>query len=587
MFRRSTTRNSVATRKARLGVDLLESREVPAAAFGGQASAVFANPTPASAVTSGVGTNQFTWGTPADSTGPSSISFTGKNWDARPNQIFSLGTLSYFNGTITSDSGADGVDFQAHIAVQNPAGMSPQAQDFNFHFDLVNTPNVDGDPQASADYVTLADHNELNSAIFTDPDGNRYRLQLVGFGTVRGRGFKTTDEFHILEGQSASAQLLGKFVSNIDLATSVDSSHIVPVKATDLHLLSMFGTEQVQVPVSVENQGVDPAHGKVNIKLYMSTSDMIDDHAIPIGSLNGQKVDLQPTGEQEFQVKATIPSESGLKSGEKYYVLARVTPVGFKESDVDDQGKDQNNDAASSDQYEFLGTPKSNPAVFSKGLYFSFARRFLKGQDPPSMPHPNFFSRTDLGGFIAAFEGKVPYPYKVDGKGNTTIGIGMEIPSVIQAGLLPDLKAAVQSYTAAHGDNSWAKLSDAQFVARLNAQANRKDTTQIMSMDDVGAIFAKFVTKYTSAAQRVLDKYGVSPNGYQWVALVDVQYNLIGGLTAFPSMLRALHNNDDLEAAFQLVDASRTTQYAGLTTRTEAELGNILFSDAAKVGNLV
>ena len=68
----------------------------------GTAAASFVNPAPSTAVVSGVGTSSFSWGVGQ----PSQLSFTPKFFNPKPNEVFSIGTLDYFNGVIFSGTGA-------------------------------------------------------------------------------------------------------------------------------------------------------------------------------------------------------------------------------------------------------------------------------------------------------------------------------------------------------------------------------------------------------------------------------------------------------------------------------------------------
>lgn len=113
----------------------------------GSTSGTFTNPAPGSAVVSGVGTSSFSWG----SGNPSSLSFASSAFDTSPNTVFKLGTLTFHNGTISSNSGADAVTFNAKLHFDNV----PE-KDFALSsvFSLINTPNT-GDPVASADQVSL------------------------------------------------------------------------------------------------------------------------------------------------------------------------------------------------------------------------------------------------------------------------------------------------------------------------------------------------------------------------------------------------------------------------------------------------
>lgn len=118
----------------------------------GTVTATFANPSPASATVGGVGTNSFSWGIGMPD--QSSLTFAGANFDSAPQTPFKLGTITYHNGQISGDSGADSVDFSAMLNFTNISEMNFPLKTT---FTLINTPNTD-DPVASADYVTLGDY---------------------------------------------------------------------------------------------------------------------------------------------------------------------------------------------------------------------------------------------------------------------------------------------------------------------------------------------------------------------------------------------------------------------------------------------
>jgi hypothetical protein len=179
--------------------------------FAGTSSGVFVNPTgPAGMVTTGVGSSFFTWGDgTAFGSPPSSLQFTGTLFSGLFEAEFSFGTLSYFNGTIAGGTEANSVDLLTTLAFTLPPGIT---QDFSFLFQLINTPNTT-DPAASADIVQLGTAFDPTSS-FTG-GGTEYFLQFTRFGNVGPGGFITgVDEFHVLEGQTASAQVFGKLTSS-------------------------------------------------------------------------------------------------------------------------------------------------------------------------------------------------------------------------------------------------------------------------------------------------------------------------------------------------------------------------------------
>jgi hypothetical protein len=100
-------------------------------------------------------------------------------------------------------------------------------------------------------------------------------------------------------------------------------------------------------------------------------------------------------------------------------------------------------------------------------------------------------------------------------------------------------------------------------------------------------LFEELLAPFQNTAESILASHNISPTGYQDVALIDIQYNTAGGLKAFPSMLTALSKEDYLQAVFQLCDAKRTTQAPGLTTRTGAEVVNMLEGFENLVGQII
>ena len=151
----------------------------------------------------GSGTNTFNWGTGVGSP-PSSLSFAGKSVEgAFPEQPFVIGTLSYFNGAVRAGTEAYSVGLQTTLTF---AGLT---QSFDYGLKLINTPNT-SNPMASADSVLLS--NSLPSARF-DLNGASYTVNLA-FGSVTGGGFSQVNQFFVLEGGSASADLIGSITAN-------------------------------------------------------------------------------------------------------------------------------------------------------------------------------------------------------------------------------------------------------------------------------------------------------------------------------------------------------------------------------------
>jgi hypothetical protein len=167
--------------------------EVHAATLSGNSTGSFVNPAPGTATVTGVGTNNFTWGSGT----PSTLSFTPIAFSGDPNQVFSIGKLDFFNGIIAGGSEADSVDLSLNITFSGGPTINRIAS-----FSLVNTTNT-SDPIESADIVslvsggfTLSSFNVLEEVsaqadllVKFTTSGND--LQIVGFGNPSGGGFVT------------------------------------------------------------------------------------------------------------------------------------------------------------------------------------------------------------------------------------------------------------------------------------------------------------------------------------------------------------------------------------------------------------
>lgn len=176
----------------------------------GAASATFQNPTPGT-VFSGVNTNSFTWGDPANfGVGANNLRFTGNNFASALDTPFKLGTLSYFNGTTAAGSNASSVDLATNLNFASPA---IPAFTSNFTLALNSTPN-NGTPAQNADFVSF---NNMWSANTFKINGVTYRVEITGFQNVIGDGFLQSDasQFHVLEGHRAQADLYGKVTAAV------------------------------------------------------------------------------------------------------------------------------------------------------------------------------------------------------------------------------------------------------------------------------------------------------------------------------------------------------------------------------------
>jgi hypothetical protein len=171
----------------------------PTTRYQGSTSGVFTNND--TGVVSGIGTNSFSWGIGQPSR--SKLTFAGSPFDVNVRtgyvygprarndaEVFSLGNLSYFNGTIAGGTGANSVQLDVTAAVTSPVATNPAT--FPSPFTLVNSPNTD-DPIASADSVFLP--RNLPPVVTNTPGNYPITLEIPGFGQTTGSGFSTVNQF--------------------------------------------------------------------------------------------------------------------------------------------------------------------------------------------------------------------------------------------------------------------------------------------------------------------------------------------------------------------------------------------------------
>ena len=207
----------------------------------GSSSGVFQNPQPSGPpiFTSGVGTPEFVWGQIFDGSQSSRMRFFGAEFDPPAlNTPFTVGTLTYLNGTVLLETSPDFVDL--NITVTFSAFPATQLLTT---LELITTPNTN-DPLASADVVRFTaggfshvfhvQENQRATAtleaqlvapgevspfrvLAADAADTPWAIELVGFGEViEGAGFITagtdlsgTDQDETLRGGVGDDTLAG------------------------------------------------------------------------------------------------------------------------------------------------------------------------------------------------------------------------------------------------------------------------------------------------------------------------------------------------------------------------------------------
>lgn len=147
--------------------------------------------------------NQIDWGDPPKGEKSNKLQFSGNNVkDLRPGVEFVAGSVSYRNGTVFSTTGITEVQMRIEFALN---GGSPLL--FDYVLETVSTTNNGKDPRADADYVKLPSQTAEAVTI----EGHRFILEL-SFGWTTKDGFSTDSEFYVLENESATAEVRGKFI---------------------------------------------------------------------------------------------------------------------------------------------------------------------------------------------------------------------------------------------------------------------------------------------------------------------------------------------------------------------------------------
>jgi len=146
----------------------------------------------------------FKWGgTSSSGQTQSWLQFDGSpSGTVAPGDWFQIGKLTYYNGTITTGTGADKVNLKFALNITLPTATITNA---DFTLNLVNTPNT-SDANASADYVYIP---ALSVPFTTSVGGKNFKLD-VRFGETTANGFGSLTEFHVLEEKSATGTMYGR-----------------------------------------------------------------------------------------------------------------------------------------------------------------------------------------------------------------------------------------------------------------------------------------------------------------------------------------------------------------------------------------
>src|SRR5262245_24212473 len=132
------------------------------------------------------------------------------------------------------------------------------------------------------------DINEGEPLIIQSSGGLQLTIQQQQTGNFDYTAVADNEAFsaYILGGDFDEEVTVNAIEKGIDLAVTLDSTKIVPSQATDLNLYHFFGNESINVPVTITNQGTDPAKGNVSVRVFLNSTPDLNGQPKKIGSSN-------------------------------------------------------------------------------------------------------------------------------------------------------------------------------------------------------------------------------------------------------------------------------------------------------------
>ncbi len=371
------------------------------------------------------------------------------------------------------------------------------------------------------------------------------------------------------------------YVAAAAVLVSVDDSHVTPAAAKDLHLLSFYSGEQLDLPLAITNTGTQPINGTITISVYLSVASTAAPSGKPFYTLSNQSLSLLPSAQKAFLCIPTMPDK--LSAGQKDYLVAKVTSNNitlFSQGNVGD----------SNSAYEYLGVPSYKAKILDSGLYFSFIRDTLDGISAAIKHSPNV-DVTNAKSYIACWEGDSLSPYLDPNV--PTIGVGINLTS-LSAAVKSSLAADVRAYYTANDKKpNIAEYTGTQVIILLKSLASTAGTStnvpalQAISTDDDQSLFDQAYKQYADRAKASLASVWDSLGNQAQIAITDLVYNAGSVWPGVASALKKPKGADYVLAGFNLVDAFRTIQAPGLTVRSEADYQNLLAGHLADIGNIV
>ncbi|BAY83760.1 peptidase-like protein [Calothrix parasitica NIES-267] len=184
------------------------SGKAEAATFSGSVAGSWLKPTTGAIndnpTYSGIGEEVFTWGDPTLFKGASAnqLVFEGNSFSTDAGSLFKIGDLTYRNGTVLLGTSVDSVPLKLNLSFDQ---LTEVEQNFEYQFNLINTPNLSTNPELNADFLVVTEQDAKHTFMH---DGNAYTLSLTGFSQDNGE--TQVSEFRVLEGEKTKAAIFGK-----------------------------------------------------------------------------------------------------------------------------------------------------------------------------------------------------------------------------------------------------------------------------------------------------------------------------------------------------------------------------------------
>ncbi len=165
-------------------------------------------------------TELFISGEPGAGSMPNKLTFTQKSFSAIPDQIFSVGSLSYLNGQTFSGTNVSSVPISINLSLLEPAQTQQQFK-YSFMFNL--TPNAD--TNSSADSLTISENPAPQTFTLAQ---ETYSVKVLGFSPDNGVTF--TRRFQVPEDQAIDSTLFAQ----IEREEPIPNSPMQPTDPTDV-----------------------------------------------------------------------------------------------------------------------------------------------------------------------------------------------------------------------------------------------------------------------------------------------------------------------------------------------------------------